>query len=66
MLNAGDVTEPPTLKMISRELLKIDDDIYVVKDLREAGKKVRQHVDNTIRLEGTCKAADEAKPIETQ
>ena len=67
MLYAADVTESPTPKMVNGDLLKIDGEFYVVKDLREAGKEVRLHVDNTTKLEGTFKAGDkvEAKATET-
>ena len=39
----------------------------MVKDLRDAGKEVRLHVDKTTTLEGTFKAGDkvEAKATET-
>lgn len=66
MLYAADVTESPTPKMVNGDLLKIDGEFYVVK-VREAGKEVRLHVDNTTKLEGTFKAGDkvEAKATET-
>ena len=67
MLYAADMTESPTPKMVNGDLLKIDGEFYVVKDLREAGKEVRLHVDKTTKLEGTFKAGDkvEAKATET-
>ena len=63
---AGDMTEPNT-QTVNGDLLKIDGEFYVVKDLREAGKEVRLHVDKTTQLEGTFKAGDkvEAKATET-
>ena len=61
MLYAADVTEPPTPKMVNGDLLKIEGDFYVVKDLRNAGKEVRLHVDQTTQLEGTFKASDKVE-----
>jgi hypothetical protein len=67
VLYAADVTESPTSKMVNGDLLKIEGEFYVVKDLWEAGKDVRLHVDKTTKLEGTFKAGDkvEAKATET-
>ena len=48
---AGDSTQT-----IKGDLLKIDGDFYVVKDL--AGKEVRLHVDKTSQLDGAFKAGD--------
>lgn len=61
------MTKSPTPKMVNGDLLKIDGEFYVVKDLRDAGKEVRLHVDKTTTLEGTFKAGDkvEAKATET-
>ncbi len=61
MLYAADVTEPPTPKMVNGDLLKIEGEFYVVKDLRNAGKEVRLHVDQTTQLEGAFKAGDKVE-----
>ena len=53
---AADLTESPTPKTIKGELLKIDGEFYVVKDM--AGKEIRLHVDKTTVLDGAIKAGD--------
>ena len=62
---AADVTELPTPKMVKGDLLKIDGDFYMVKDM--AGKEIRLHVDKTSTLDSAIKAGDkiEAKATET-
>jgi len=52
---AGDMAAPST-KTVNGDLLKIDGEFYVVKDM--AGKEVRLHVDKTSQLDGTFKAGD--------
>ncbi len=52
---AGDMAEPNT-QMIKGDLLKIDGEFYVVKDM--TGKEIRLHVDKTSQLDGTFKAGD--------
>ena len=52
---AGDMAEPST-QTVKGDLLKIDGEFYVVKDM--AGKEVRLHVDKTSQLDGTFKAGD--------
>jgi hypothetical protein len=52
---AGDMATPGT-QTIKGDLLKIDGDYYVVKDM--AGKEVRLHVDKTSQLDGAFKAGD--------
>ena len=52
---AGDMAAPSTLT-IKGDLLKIDGDFYVVKDM--TGKEVRLHVDKTSQLDGAFKAGD--------
>ena len=58
---AADLTESPTPKMVNGDLLKIDGDYYVVKELRDAGKEIRFHVDKTTNLEGTFKVGDKVE-----
>ena len=52
---AGDMATPST-QTVNGDLLKIDGEFYVVKDM--AGKEVRLHVDKTSQLDGTFKAGD--------
>lgn len=52
---AGDMAAPGT-QTVKGDLLKIDGDYYVVKDM--AGKEVRLHVDKTSQLDGAFKAGD--------
>ena len=52
---AGD-TATPSSQTVKGDLLKIDGEYYVVKDM--AGKEVRLHVDKTSQLDGTFKAGD--------
>jgi len=63
---AADMTESPTPKMVNGDLLKIDGEFYLVKDLRDAGKEVRLHVDKTTTLEGTFKAGDKVEAKATE
>ena len=60
------MTKSPTPKMVNGDLLKIDGEFYVVKDLRDAGKEVRLHVDKTTTLEGTFKAGDKVEVTATE
>ena len=64
---AADMTESPTPMMVLGDLLKIQEDIYVVKDRRELGKEIRLQVDKTTMLDSGFKAGDkiEAKVTET-
>ena len=55
---AGDMAAPST-QTIKGDLLKIDGDYYVVKDM--AGKEVRLHVDKTSQLDGIFKAGDKVE-----
>lgn len=61
---AADVTQSPTPMMVKGDLLKIDGEFYVVKEL--AGKEVRLHVDKTTKLEGTFKAGDKVEAKATE
>ena len=62
---AADVTESPTPRMVKGDLLKIDGDFCVVKDM--AGKEIRLHADKTTALDGDIKTGDkiEVKATET-
>jgi uncharacterized protein YdeI (BOF family) len=52
---AADMAAPST-QTVKGDLLKIDGEFYVVKDM--SGKEVRLHVDKTSQLDGTFKAGD--------
>jgi len=52
---AGDMAEPNP-QTIKGDLLKIDGEFYVVKDM--TGKEIRLHVDKTSQLDGIFKAGD--------
>ncbi|HSL04919.1 MAG TPA: hypothetical protein VK901_15430 [Nitrospiraceae bacterium] len=52
---AGDMAAPNS-QTVKGDLLKIDGEFYVVKDM--AGKEIRLHVDKTSQLDGTFKAGD--------
>ena len=56
---AADLTESPTPKMITGDLLKIDGDFYVVKDM--AGKQTRLHADKTTVFDGATKVGDKVE-----
>ena len=60
---AGDMAAPST-QTINGDLLKIDGEFYVVKDM--AGKEVRLHVDKTSQLDGTFKAGDKIEAQATE
>ena len=61
---AADLTESPTPKSIKGDLLKIDGQFYVVKDM--AGKQTRLHVDKTTVMEGAIKAGDKVEVQATE
>ena len=52
---AGDMAAPGT-QTVKGDLLKIDGEFYVVKDM--SGKEIRLHVDKTSQLDGIFKAGD--------
>jgi uncharacterized protein YdeI (BOF family) len=54
----------PGLQTIKGDLLKIEGDAYVVKDM--AGKEIRLHVDKTTELEGSFKAGDKIEARVTE
>ena len=56
---AADLTESPTPKTIKGELLKVDGDFYVVKDM--AGKETRLHADKTTVLDGAIHPGDKVE-----
>ena len=60
---AGDMAAPST-QTVNGDLLKIDGEFYVVKDM--SGKEIRLHVDKTTTLEGTIKAGDKVEAQATE
>ena len=60
---AGDMAAPSTQAVIG-DLLKVDGEFYVVKDM--AGKEVRLHADKTTTLDGAIKAGDKVEAQATE
>ena len=60
---AGEMAAPST-QTVNGDLLKIDGEFYVVKDM--SGKEIRLHVDKTTTLEGTIKAGDKVEAQATE
>ena len=54
----------PGLQTVQGDVLKIDGDSYVVKDM--TGKEIRLHVDKTTKLEGDFKAGDQIEAQATE
>jgi hypothetical protein len=61
---AADLTESPTPKMIKGDLLKIDGEFFVAKDM--AGKETRLHADKTTVLDGAIKVGDKVEVQATE
>ena len=55
---AGDMAAPSP-QSIKGDLLKIEGDFYVVKDM--SGKETRMHVDKTTKLDGGFKTGDKVE-----
>ena len=60
---AADMAAPGS-QTVKGDLLKIEGDFYVVKDM--AGKEVRLHVDKTTKLEGAIKVGDKVEAQATE
>jgi hypothetical protein len=60
---AGDMAAPST-QTVNGDLLKIDGEFYVVKDM--AGKEIRLHVDKTTVMEGVIKTGDKVEAQATE
>ena len=60
---AGDMAAPST-QTLQGDLLKIDGEFYVVKDM--SGKETRLHVDKTTKLDGAIKAGDKVEAQATE
>ena len=60
---AGDMAAPST-QTINGDLLKIDGEFYVVKDM--SGKEIRLHVDKTTTMDGAIKVGDKVEAQATE
>ena len=60
---AGDMAAEST-QTVKGDVLKIDGEFYVVKDM--AGKEIRLHVDKTTTLDGAIKAGDKLEAQATE
>jgi len=60
---AADMAAPST-QTVNGDLLKIDGEFYVVKDM--SGKEIRLHVDKTTALDGTLKVGDKVEAQATE
>jgi Cu/Ag efflux protein CusF len=60
---AADIAAPG-LQTVTGDVLKIEGDSYVVKDM--TGKEIRLHVDKTTKLEGAFKAGDKIEAQATE
>ena len=60
---AGDMAAPSTQAVIG-DLLKVDGDFFVVKDM--AGKEIRLHADKTTTMDGAIKAGDKVEAQATE
>jgi hypothetical protein len=60
---AGDMAAPST-QTVNGDLLKIDGEFYVVKDM--TGKEIRLHVDKTTALDGVIKVGDKLEAQATE
>jgi hypothetical protein len=60
---AGDMAALAT-QTIQGDLLKMDGEFYVVKDM--AGKEIRLHVDKTTTLDGALKVGDKVEAQATE
>lgn len=61
---AGEMAAPGSQAVVKGDLLKIDGEFYVVKDM--SGKEIRLHVDKTSKLDGTIKVGDKVEAQVTE
>ena len=54
----------PSAQTVNGDLLKIDGEFYVVKDM--AGKEIRLHVDKTTAVDGAIKVGDKVEAQATE
>jgi len=60
---AGDMVAPST-QTVNGDLLKIEGEFYVLKDM--SGKEIRLHVDKTTTLDGAIKVGDKVEAQATE
>ena len=60
---AGDMAEPST-QTVNGDLLKIDGEFYVVKDI--LGKETRLHVDKTTTMDGSINVGEKVEAQATE
>jgi hypothetical protein len=60
---AADMAAPNT-QTVKGDLLKIDGEFYVVKDI--SGKEIRLHVDKTTTIDGAIKVGDKVEAQATE
>ena len=60
---AGDMAAPDS-QTVKGDLLKIDGEFYMVKDM--AGKEIRLHIDKTSKLDGAFKSGDKVEAQATE
>ena len=61
---AADDKAAPSTQTVNGDLLKIDGEFYVVKDI--AGKEIRLHVDKTTAVDGAIKVGDKVEAQATE
>ena len=61
---AADDLAAPGAQTVKGDLLKIDGEFYVVKDM--AGKEIRLHVDKTTAMDGVIKVGDKIEVQATE
>jgi hypothetical protein len=61
---ADDMATPGSQTMVKGDLLKIDGEFYVVKDM--AGREIRLHADKTTTLDGAIKVGDKVEAQATE
>ena len=61
---ATDDMAAPNTQTVKGDLLKIDGEFYVVKDM--AGKEIRLHVDKTTAIDGIMKVGDKVEVQTTE
>jgi len=60
---AGDMAAPSS-QTVKGDLLKIDGEFYVVKEM--SGKEIRLHIDKTTALDGAIKVGDKVEAQATE
>ena len=61
---AADAKAAPSTQTVTGDLLKIEGEFYVVKEM--SGKEIRLHVDKTTALDGAIKVGDKVEAQATE